>query len=96
MRNKLTIFLAALSAALLVLLAASRATAQTGGGYDLSWSVIAGGGGTSTGGQYSLSDTIGQPATGVSTGGSYTMFDGFWAYGATVEIPVELSGVIIR
>ena len=54
------------------------ASAQTGGGYDLSWNTIDGGGGTSSGGAYTLSGTIGQPDAGTLTGGSYTLNGGFW------------------
>jgi hypothetical protein len=38
--------------------------AQSGGGFDLSWSTMDGGGGTSTGGAYAVSGTIGQPDAG--------------------------------
>lgn len=63
--------------------------AQTGGGYDLTWSTIDGGGGTSTGGTYSLSGTIGQPATDAVSGGVYTLAGGFWpAAGPTGGGPV--------
>ncbi len=51
---------------------------QSGGDYDLSWSTIDGGGGTSTGGNYSLSGTIGQPDAGTMAGGDYTLTGGFW------------------
>jgi len=62
------------------LLAMARpAVAQTGGGYDLTWSTIDGGGGTSTGGSYSLSGTAGQPDAGTLTGGNYTLAGGFWS-----------------
>jgi hypothetical protein len=66
---------------LLCLGLASPAAAQSGGGYDLTWSVIAGGGGkvNESGGLYSLRGTIGQPAVGVLNGGSYTLTGGFWA-----------------
>ena len=40
-------------------LASAPAHAQTGGGYDLTWSTLDGGGGTSTGGGYKVSGTIG-------------------------------------
>lgn len=54
--------------------------AQTGGGYDLSWSTVDGGGGTSSGGSFSLSGTVGQPdASQAMTGGTYTLQGGFWA-----------------
>jgi len=52
--------------------------AQSGGGYTLERSVIAGGGDTSTGGGYTLSGTIGQPLTSESSGGGYTLQSGFW------------------
>ncbi len=68
--------------ALLVLaLGASVAQAQSGGPYDLSWSTIDGGGGTSSGGVYSLSGTAGQPDAGVHTGGAYALQGGFWYSG---------------
>jgi len=47
--------------------------------YDISWSTIDGGGGTSTGGNYSLSGTIGQPDAGTMTGGDYALAGGFWS-----------------
>src|SRR5512141_919434 len=77
----LTVVVVALFAA--VLFGATATTqAQSGGGYDLTWNVIGGGGATfSTGGGYSFGGTIGQavaggPATG---GGSYSLNSGFWA-----------------
>ena len=60
------------------------ARAQT---YDLSWNVIAGGGGTSTGSNYSVSGTIGQAAAGHLSGGSYTIDGGFWGIFAVVQTP---------
>ena len=67
-------------AVLFVALSLSIATtsAQSGGGYDLTWSTIDGGGGDSAGGGYSLSGTIGQPDAGVLSGGGYTLKGGFW------------------
>ena len=54
------------------------ASAQTQ--YQIDWSTIAGGGGTSTGGVYTVSGTVGQPdASGAMTGGSYSLTGGFWA-----------------
>lgn len=47
--------------------------------YDISWSTIDGGGGTSTGGNYSLSGTIGQPDAGEMAGGDYVLAGGFWS-----------------
>ncbi len=72
-------------AACLLLLLSSVVLAQSGGGYDLSWSTVDGGGGTfSTGGDYSLGGTIGQPDVGVLSGGDYTLTGGFW-YGGELE-----------
>lgn len=61
-------------------------TAQTGGGFDLSQNVIAGGGGSQTvGGGFSLDGVVGQPAGGVrSFGGSFSFIDGFWAFETNV------------
>ena len=60
------------------LLTVPIAAGQSGGGYDLTWSTIDGGGGASSGGGYSLSGTIGQPDAGVLIGGGYTLSGGFW------------------
>jgi len=63
-----------------LLLAASATFAQTGGGFDLTWSTIDGGGGASTGGSFSLAGTSGQPDAGaLLSGGSYTLVGGFWS-----------------
>lgn len=53
-----------LLAPFLVCVIAAVALAQSGGGYDLSWNTIAGGGGTSNGGNYALDGVIGQHAVG--------------------------------
>jgi len=52
--------------------------AQTGGQFDLSWSTIDAGGGTSGGGQFSVSGTYGQPDAGVLAGGDFVLQGGFW------------------
>ena len=44
----------ALALVVAAILGASAALAQTGGGYDLTWSTIDGGGGSSAGGGYQL------------------------------------------
>ncbi|MGC8785441.1 MAG: hypothetical protein ACP5RN_13775 [Armatimonadota bacterium] len=72
----------------------ANAFAQSGGDYDLSWSVISGGGVTfSTGGNFSLGSTIGQPvalgASPLHTGGNFDLTDGFWFVRYTT-----LSGVV--
>ena len=70
--------------------------AQTGGGYDLSWSTIDGGGYMfSTGGGYSLGGTVGQPEAGVMSGGGYSLAGGFWGGAAAqykIYLPVVLKG----
>lgn len=48
----------------------SSITAQD---YNLSWSTIDGGGGTSSGGNFVLSGTIGQPDAGTMAGGDYRL-----------------------
>ena len=45
--------------------------------YQIVWSTIDGGGGTSTGGQYVLTGTIGQPDASYSSGGNYELLGGF-------------------
>ncbi|HNS50553.1 MAG TPA: hypothetical protein PKO09_05155 [Anaerolineae bacterium] len=72
--------------ACLVLLAVVPVLAQSGGGYDLSWSTVDGGGGTfSIGGGYSLGGTAGQPDAGMATGGVYALGGGFWGGGAVAQ-----------
>jgi len=63
----------------LVLIVAGMALAQTGGGYDLSWSVVGSGGGPSEGADYTVDGTIGQSAAGELSGGAYRLAGGFWA-----------------
>ena len=55
--------------------------AQSGESYELSWSTIDGGSGTSSGGQYVLAGAIGQPDAAYSAGGSYDLLGGFWPGG---------------
>jgi len=69
--------------------------AQSGGGYDLSWNTIAGGGVTfATGGSYSLGGTIGQPDVGKSSGGNYVLLSGFWSGGSSVQYRIYLPVVL--
>ncbi|MEJ5252709.1 MAG: hypothetical protein HPY54_03800 [Chthonomonadetes bacterium] len=72
-----------LLATLALLGVASLTLAQSGGDFDLSWSVITGGGVTfSTGGNFQLGSTLGQPvafgASPLHTGGTFDLSDGFW------------------
>lgn len=67
----------------------SASWAQSGGGYDLTWSTIDGGGVTqSAGGSYELGGAIGQPDAGQLAGGSYQLNGGFWVFaGAPAGVP---------
>lgn len=66
---------------LILLVSAAISHAQSGGGYDLTWNTIDGGGGTASGGGYELSGTLGQPDAGQISGGAYTLGGGFWGGG---------------
>jgi hypothetical protein len=75
----------ALGALVAMLLVTSAALAQGGGGYDLSWSTVDGGGYTfSSGGDYELGGTAGQHDAGCLGGGTYLLCGGFWP-GSAVE-----------
>ncbi len=78
--------------ALIVLLAASYTlvAAQTGNGYDLTWSTVEGGGGVSTGGAFEVSGTIGQADAGALSGGGFSLSSGFWlpAMGYQLYLPL--------
>jgi len=77
-----------------LLLLSSIARAQSGGGYDLTWSTVDGGGATwSEGGGYALGGTVGQPDAGVLSGGGYTLAGGFWG-GAAARYGVYLPLVL--
>ncbi|MEN3000855.1 MAG: hypothetical protein ABDI19_03310 [Armatimonadota bacterium] len=69
-----------MSIAALALLSLTLANAQSGGGYDLSWGTIDGGGITfATGGTFTLGGTVGQPdASDALTGGPFSLTGGFW------------------
>lgn len=77
-----------------LLLAASTVLAQSGGGYDLSWSTVDSGGYTSSiGGDYSLAGTAGQVDAGLMSGGTYTLAGGFWPggpYWQRVYLPIVM------
>jgi hypothetical protein len=75
---KRAMFFLSIAILIVALIIVSTAAAQSGGSYDLSWSTIAGGGGTSSSSGYSLSGTIGQADAGGLSGGSYTLNGGFW------------------
>lgn len=82
-------------AAMAMVVAATAVVAQTGGGFDLTWSSIDGGGTTSNGGAFELLGVAGQPDAGVLTGGAFELEGGFLNYD-TAQVPVELSGFAIE
>jgi hypothetical protein len=69
-----------LAAGLLLVVTTVWTWAQVGGGFDLSWSTVDGGGNTaSTSGQFSMGSTTGQPDAGSMSGGGFSWTGGFWA-----------------
>jgi hypothetical protein len=78
-RKKTLLFLAGLMAVLLLSgMVIGAAWAQSGGGFDLHWNVIAGGGGNMTGSGYTVSSTIGQNVVGSSSGSGFMLGHGYW------------------
>ncbi len=53
--------------------------AQSGGGFDLSWWTVDGGGGRLTGNGFTLEGSVGQPDAGTLQGGGYVLYGGFWS-----------------
>jgi hypothetical protein len=84
----------ALTLLVATIVGAGAALAQTGGGYDLTWSTIDAGGGSSAGGGYQLTGTLGQPDAGATlSGGGYSLSGGFWggvSTGGKVYLPLLL------
>jgi len=62
----------------LALIYAGVAAAQSGGGFELFWSVIPGGGGRSSGGLYAVDGSVGQYAVGTSQASNLSVHSGFW------------------
>lgn len=91
-------YLLALFLVIILLATAVTLTAQTGGGFDLSWSTIDGGGGGSSGGAFDLSGTIGQPDAGSMAGGDFVLNGGFWqCVAASVVSPgITASGTNVQ
>jgi len=73
----------------LFVLLALTASSQSAEPYELTWSTIDGGGGTSSGGPYSLTGTIGQPDAAYSSGGNYELLGGFWPGGPLCFVDFE-------
>lgn len=69
---------------------------QSGGTFEITKSVIAGGGGQSTGGAFTLDGTIGQSIAGTnSTGGTFGLTGGFWGGQAAPVSSVTVSGRVL-
>lgn len=94
---KFCILLSVTCALCLTLLAPSPGLAQTGGGYDLTWNSVDGGGVTfASGNGYELGATIGQADAQSMGGNGYALSGGFWAgippnYRAFVPIAIKGS-----
>lgn len=69
---------------------------QSGGGFDLTWSTLDGGGAmNSGGGVFTLSGTVGQPdaqVPPVMTGGSFTLTGGFWPVANVCYCLADVNG----
>ena len=74
---------------LICFLAALPSSAQSGGPYELKWSTIDGGGGTSGGGPYTIICTIGQPDAAAVSGGQYELLGGFLPGGPLCFVDFE-------
>jgi hypothetical protein len=70
------------------------ATAQTGGGYDLTWSTVDGGGGSSSGGEFTVDGTVGQHDAGTLSGGTYALAGGFWS-GVTGGVTAVMNSLFL-
>src|SRR5437764_1487850 len=88
-----------LATSILSLAFVGMAAAQSGGSYQLTQSVIAGGGGgPSTGGTYAVTGTLGQPIAGPNiSGGTYGLTSGFWTQTplGTTAATVAVSGRVM-
>jgi hypothetical protein len=83
-----------------VLAAAGRAApagAQSGGGYELTWSTVDSGGGTSASddGSITLSGTVGQPDAGTLSGGVYKLEGGYWDGRAILVPAVSMLALVL-
>ncbi len=67
--------------------------AQSGGGIDLSWHLLSGGGASaSSGGAVTLGGSLGQFGAGQSSGGAASLTAGFWNPGSSAPLAVTLAG----
>jgi hypothetical protein len=84
----------ALGGLLCCLLLVGVALAQTSASYDLSWNVIAGGGGSISSTSYAINSIIGQPVVGASESENYRTEAGFWGGALAVEYKIYLPVVL--
>jgi hypothetical protein len=99
MRHSTTTNLVTLLVPLVFLLIGSAALARDGGGYDLSWWTVDGGGGRAKAGlpgPYALDATIGQPDVRVWQGSGYTLAGGFWGSGPVQQQPRIYLPLVVR
>jgi hypothetical protein len=61
--------------------------AQSGGPFELRWSTVDGGGGTSSNQQFTVTGTIGQLDAGRLAGGSFALEGGFWGGVSLLQTP---------
>jgi len=83
-----------LMALCLLLAVGLPALAQVSVNHDLSWHVIAGGGGQTGDAGHVLWSTIGQPLVGPMTSGGHILYGGFWPGSAPTKYPVYLPLVM--
>jgi len=88
------ILLIALVGLLLALLIVGVVMAQSSVDFDLSWYVLAGGGGRSASADYAMNGTLGQAAVGFSSSADYGMRSGYWQSWLSYRIflPLVLKG----
>jgi hypothetical protein len=80
---------------LVALLLVNIAGAQSSAVYNLSWYVLAGGGGRAASTHYAMNSTVGQAAVGLSDDTLYGMSSGYWQNWPdyAVFLPLILKGV---
>jgi len=72
---------------ILMILSAGTVSAQSGGGYDLTWWTVDSGGVALSGGSYTLAGSAGQPDSSMApTGGAYQLTGGFWSDAAAYKV----------
>ena len=94
-RGKTKLVLLLILVVCLALAVPARSVAQVTSNYDLSWRVIAGGGGQMQSASYTMMGTVGQPLAGPMASSSYNLGSGFWSGAAAeyrVYLPVVLRG----